>query len=91
MFNKGDKVVCIDTLFLETELKLNNIYEICDYCEISDTVEVLGIEGSWFRSKRFELIENNNQDENLVNHLAKEAFKLGSKDDKVLDIIKNLI
>ena len=90
MFNRGDKVVCIDNENVEDYLTIDKIYEVCECSEINKTINLLTMD-VWFRVERFELIEKNDNNNDLVNHLAKEAFKLGSKDDKVLDIIRKLV
>ena len=90
MFNRGDKVVCIDNENVEHYLTVDKIYEVCEYSEINKVINLLKMD-TWYRVERFELIEKNGNNNDLINHLAKEAFKLGSKDDRVLDIIKNLI
>ena len=90
MFNKGDKVVCIDNENVEDYLTVDKIYEVCEYSEINKTINLLKM-GTWYRAERFELIEKNDNNKGLIEYLAKEAFKLGSKDNKVLDIIRNLI
>ena len=90
MFNRGDKVVCIDNEDVEDYLTVDKIYEVCECSEINKTINLLKMD-TWYRVERFELIEKNDNNKGLIEYLAKEAFKLGSKDNKVLDIIRNLI
>lgn len=90
MFNRGDKVVCIDNENVEHYLTVDKIYEVCEYSEINKVINLLKMD-TWYKVERFELIEKNDNNKGLIEYLAKEAFKLGSKDNKVLDIIRNLI
>ena len=48
MFNRGDKVVCIDNEDVEDYLTVDKIYEVCEYSEINKVINLLKMD-TWYR------------------------------------------